>query len=85
MGNKATAFSILNEYGELVCECGNEPWLSGFSPCLPDGTYTDYDEGWDEHYLCEDCGHIYHLKGAPVDEPLGSVGWVDLDTVGVLP
>ena len=74
---KPSKFATMDEHDWLVCECGNEPHLSGFSPCLTDGTYNDYEPEWDEHYLCDECGHIFHLRGRQVGVPIPSVGWVD--------
>ena len=46
---------------DIVCLCGNRTDLSGFGPCLPDGTQVepDADGPWDGRlYVCLDCGLI---------------------------
>lgn len=45
----------------LICPCGNEPAMSGFAPCLEDGTEVEavIDGPWQgKLYICLDCGRI---------------------------
>lgn len=49
-------------YDWFVCQCGNEPYLDGFFPCLTDGTPVEpvIDGNWDGVlYVCAKCYAIY--------------------------
>lgn len=54
---------VTMDQGALICvpECGNDPTMSGFDPCLEDGTPVEptVEGPWKGRlYVCLDCGRI---------------------------
>lgn len=56
----------VNEDGEILCPCRNEPSWAGFTPCHRDGTGDDtlLVAGDDRpvFYRCDQCGRIAEEK-----------------------
>lgn len=51
-------------YDWLVCQCGNQPHINGFFPCLTDGTPVEpvINGDWtDSLYVCAKCYAIYDI------------------------
>lgn len=54
-----TVEHIYAEYSDWwECSCGNQPNLSGFYPCHPNGVIREPDRDWNGLYVCYDCGRI---------------------------
>ena len=41
-----------------VCICGNTPADDGFAPCNKNGDEVEPVEGWEDLYVCLNCGAI---------------------------
>ena len=53
----------------LICVCGNSPDMSGFYPCLDDGTVVSptVSGPWQGRlYVCADCGRIIEQETVTV-------------------
>lgn len=50
----------VNEYGDLICECGNEPSIYGFYPCDIHGEEMEplIGSDWPGLYRCDKCKKI---------------------------
>jgi len=64
--------ATMNEHGELLCGCGNEPGWHGFEPCHEDGTIDDtlLSAGSTRlvYYYCNRCAELIPFdmnKGCP--------------------
>lgn len=63
--------------GDIVCLCGNEPYLDGFSTCLDNGTVVEPDQHGEWGgllYICERCHRI-------IDQDTGIVSGVATDDI----
>lgn len=57
----------INQYGSILCSCGNTPDQDGFSFVLPSGEEVEPtpDSLWEDHYFCRQCGHILSVRELP--------------------
>lgn len=62
--------TVMNPGGDdLHCLCGNATHLSGFDPCLSDGTLVEPIQGgpWDgKLYRCLACGRVIDIQESKV-------------------
>jgi hypothetical protein len=49
-----------------VCLCKNTPVSQGFYPCDKDGNEVEPTAGWDNLYVCAQCGRIINQKNLEV-------------------
>jgi hypothetical protein len=57
----AAEYVVLEEPGNedsWRCVCGNHHNAQGFFPCDKEGNQREPDKGWENLYVCDNCGRI---------------------------
>jgi hypothetical protein len=60
---------IVHEAGNdeaWICLCRNTPVSHGFYPCDKDGNKVEPTAGWDDLYICAQCGRIINQNSLEV-------------------
>ena len=68
MGKEGEVMAHLNQYDEIVCDCGNTPHSDGFQPCGVSGQRIEptVDDGWDGLYVCDRCQKVLNIQELPI-------------------